>query len=61
MALMHAAVEGEWANPASLQPYSLRSYERVSAQGFKGLNLVAQFGSTHAADANHIDNRLDAA
>jgi hypothetical protein len=61
VAAMHAAVEGEWANPASLQPYSLRSYERVSAQGFKGLNLVAQFGSTHAADANHIDNRLDAA
>lgn len=60
VAAMDAAVEGEWANPASLQPYSLRSYERVSAQGFNGLNLVAQFGSTHAADANHIDNRLDA-
>ncbi|WP_140626528.1 hypothetical protein [Methylibium rhizosphaerae] len=61
VAAMHAAVEGEWADPASLQPYSLRSYERVAAQGFKGLNLVAQFGSVHAADANHIDNRLDAA
>jgi hypothetical protein len=55
------SVEDEWANPASLQPYSLRAYERVSAQSTLGLNLIAQFASLHAADASHIDNRLDAA
>lgn len=55
------AVEDEWANPASVQPYSLRAYERVSAQSSLGLNLIAQFSSQHAADASHIDNRLDVA
>jgi hypothetical protein len=63
-AAIHAAkqaVEDEWANPASVQPYSLRAYERVSAQSSLGLNLIAQFSSQHAADASHIDNRLDVA
>ena len=55
------AVEDEWSNPASVQPYSLRAYERVSAQSSLGLNLIAQFSTLHAADANHIDNRLDVA
>jgi hypothetical protein len=55
------AVEDEWSNPASVQPYSLRAYERVSAQSTLGLNLIAQFSSQHAADASHIDNRLDVA
>jgi hypothetical protein len=55
------AVEDEWANPASVQPYSLRAYERVSAQSSLGLNLIAQFSTLHAADASHIDNRLDVA
>jgi hypothetical protein len=63
-AAIHAAkqaVEDEWGNPASVQPYSLRAYERVSAQSSLGLNLIAQFSSQHAADASHIDNRLDVA
>jgi hypothetical protein len=55
------AVEDVWSDPASLHPYSLRAYERVSTQNGIGLNLVAQFSSVHAADANHIDNRLDVA
>jgi hypothetical protein len=55
------AVEDEWSNPASVQPYSLRAYERVSAQSSLGLNLITQFSTLHAADASHIDNRLDVA
>ena len=55
------AVEDEWSNPASVQPYSLRAYERVSVQSTVGLNFIAQFSTQHAADASHIDNRLDAA
>jgi len=55
------AVEDVWSDPTSLKPYSLRAYERVSTQNGIGLNLIAQFGSVHAADASHIDNRLDVA
>jgi hypothetical protein len=54
-------VEDEWATPASVRPYSLRAYERASSQSTVGLNLIAQFGAQHTADASHIDNRLDAA
>jgi hypothetical protein len=58
---MAEAAEAEWDKPESLQPYSLRAYERVTTQGSTGLNLIAQFATLHAADASHIDNRLDAA
>jgi len=55
------AVEDVWSDPRSVRPYSLRAYERVSTQSGMGLNLIAQFSALHAADASHIDNRLDAA
>jgi hypothetical protein len=58
---MLEAAEAEWSKPESLQPYSLRAYERVTTQETNGLNLVAQFATLHAADASHIDHRLDAA
>jgi hypothetical protein len=58
---MAEAAEAEWVKPESLQPYSLRAYERLTTQGTTGLNLVAQFATQHAAEASHIDNRLDAA
>jgi hypothetical protein len=55
------AAEAEWKRPESMQPYSLRAYERLTTQETKGINLVAQFGALHIADASHIDHRLDAA
>ena len=58
---MAEAAEAEWDRPESLQPYSLRAYERLTTQETKGLNLVVQFGALHIADASHIDHRLDAA
>ena len=58
---MADAAEAEWARPESLQPYSLRAYERLTTQGTTGLNLIAQFATQHVAEASHIDNRLDAA
>jgi hypothetical protein len=58
---MADAAEAEWERQESLQPYSLRAYERLTTQGTKGINLVAQLGALHIADASHIDHRLDAA
>lgn len=58
---MVRAAEAEWSKPESLQPYSLRAYERLATQGSTGVNLVAQVATLHAAEASHIDNRLDAA
>lgn len=52
-------IESKWKDPASVQPYSLRSYERKSVQQTQGVDVVVQLASLEAAEASHIDNRLD--
>lgn len=52
-------IEAQWRDPAAMKPYSVRSYERNSAQRTSGLDLVVQVGSVTAAEASHIDARLD--
>jgi hypothetical protein len=42
-----------------MRPYSMRSYERNMAQRTHGLDLVVQLGSVTAAEASHIDARVD--
>jgi hypothetical protein len=54
-----AGAEWVWRQPASVQPYSLRSYKRSMAQDSVGPNLLVQVATLNAADASHIDNRLD--
>jgi hypothetical protein len=54
-----ASAEWVWRQPASVQPYSLRSYKRSMAQDSVGPNLLVQVATLNAADASHIDNRLD--
>ena len=58
-AALEHAIEAQWRDPAAMQPYSVRSYERNSAQRTSGLDLVVQVGSVTAAEASHIDARLD--
>lgn len=53
------AIEAQWKDPAAVQPYSLRSYERNMVQTTQGVELVMQLASLDAAEASHIDNRLD--
>ncbi len=52
-------IEAQWKDPAAKQPYSLRSYERNTVQKTQGVDLVVQMASVEAAEASHIDNRLD--
>lgn len=52
-------VEAQWKDPAAKQPYSLRSYERNMVQKTQGVEVVVQLASVEAAEASHIDNRLD--
>lgn len=54
-----SAIEAQWKDPAAVQPYSLRSYERNMVQTTQGVELVMQLASLDAAEASHIDNRLD--
>ena len=54
------AIEAAWTDPAAVQPYSIRSYERNTVQATKGVDLVMQLASLETAEASHIDNRLDA-
>ncbi|WP_423600111.1 hypothetical protein [Roseateles sp. MS654] len=58
-AALERAIEAQWRDPAAMQPYSVRSYERNAAQRTFGLDLVVQVGSVTAAEASHIDARLD--
>lgn len=58
-AALERAIEAQWRDPAAMQPYSVRSYERNSAQRTSGIDLVVQIGSVTAAEASHIDARLD--
>jgi hypothetical protein len=58
-AALEHAIEAQWRDPAAVRPYSVRSYERNSAQRASGLDLVVQVGSVTAAEASHIDARLD--
>jgi len=51
--------EWVWRQPDSVQPYSLRSYKRSTAQDSMGANLLVQVATLNVADASHIDNRLD--
>ena len=53
-------IEAAWTDPAAVQPYSIRSYERNAVQATKGVDLVVQLASLEMAEASHIDNRLDA-
>ncbi|HET9642110.1 MAG TPA: hypothetical protein VFP68_01815 [Burkholderiaceae bacterium] len=53
------AIEGQWKDPASMQPYSLRAYDRRLMQQTQGVELLMQLASVDAAEASHIDNRLD--
>ena len=59
VAALERAVESQWRDPAAMRPYSMRSYERNLAQRTHGLDLVVQIGSVTAAEASHIDARLD--
>ena len=52
-------VESQWRDSAAMRPYSMRSYERNMAQRTHGLDLVVQIGSVTAAEASHIDARVD--
>ncbi len=54
-----ARIESQWTDPAAVQPYSLRSYERHMVQQTRGIDLVVQWASLEAAEASHIDNRID--
>ncbi|WP_053844725.1 hypothetical protein [Paracidovorax avenae] len=54
-----ARIESQWTDPAAVQPYSLRSYERHMVQRTRGIDLVVQWASLEAAEASHIDNRID--
>ncbi|BFO54301.1 hypothetical protein [Acidovorax sacchari] len=54
-----ARIESQWADPAAVQPYSLRSYERHMVQQTRGIDLVVQWAGLEAAEASHIDNRID--
>ncbi|MGP3507702.1 hypothetical protein [Paracidovorax citrulli] len=54
-----ARIESQWTDPAAVQPYSLRSYERRMVQQTRGIDLVVQWASLEAAEASHIDNRID--
>lgn len=54
------AIEAAWTDPAAVQPYSIRSYERNAVQATQGVDLVMQLASLEMAEASHIDNRLDA-
>ncbi|MFD1840927.1 hypothetical protein [Paracidovorax cattleyae] len=54
-----ARIESQWTDPAAVQPYSLRSYERRMVQRTRGIDLVVQWASLEAAEASHIDNRID--
>ncbi|GKT22160.1 hypothetical protein [Acidovorax sp. SUPP3334] len=59
VAALAGTIEAKWEDPASVQPYSLRSYERNSVQQTQGVDVVVQLASVEAAEASHIDNRLD--
>lgn len=52
-------IESKWTDPTAVQPYSLRSYERNMVQQTQGVDVVVQLASVDAAEASHIDNRLD--
>ena len=58
-AALEREIEAQWRDPAALRPYSMRSYERNMAQRTHGLDLVVQLGSVTAAEASHIDARVD--
>ncbi|SFD34202.1 hypothetical protein [Paracidovorax konjaci] len=58
-AALAGTIESQWQDPAATQPYSLRSYERNLVQATQGVDIVVQFASLEAAEASHIDNRLD--
>ncbi|WP_018606705.1 hypothetical protein [Uliginosibacterium gangwonense] len=53
------ANNAEWSEPANTQPYSLRSYKRLSTQTTKGINVGVQLSTQHSAEGAHIDNRYD--
>ncbi|WAC71570.1 hypothetical protein OU995_18540 [Roseateles sp. SL47] len=59
VAALRAAVESQWQDRQSLQPYSIRAYDRHSRQQTRGVDLVAQLAAVDSAEASHIDNRLD--
>lgn len=59
VAALAGTIEAQWQDPEATQPYSLRSYERNLVQATRGVDVVVQFASVEAAEASHIDNRLD--
>jgi len=57
---LNDAVESVWTDPDSVQPLSLRAYEKATRESGMGVNLVVQLGSLHIAEASHINYRLNA-